>query len=92
MLKRGASPAAPISVEQFVKQVALGRNTRYSPPIVVGGERSDKRMTGVSSARLPELDSRLYIEDMLTPPVAVSTTRVFSLINETKAHPQALLT
>mgnify|MGYP003671416262 CR=1 FL=1 len=56
----------------------------YSPPNVAGGERSDKRMTGASSARLPKLASRLYIGDMPTQPAA-STSRVFFLINE-KRH------
>jgi len=61
----GRIPIDNNSVEQLMKQVALGRKAWLFVSNVVSGERSAKMMSLVSSARRHDLDSRAYIEDVL---------------------------
>ena len=61
----GRIPIDNNSVEQLMKQVALGRKAWLFVSSVAGGERSAKMMSLVSSARRHDLDSRGYIEDVL---------------------------
>lgn len=61
----GRIPIDNNSVEQLMKQVALGRKAWLFVSNVAGGERSAKMMSLVSSARRHDLDSRAYIEDVL---------------------------
>jgi len=78
-------------VEQLMKQVALGRKAWLFVSNVAGGERSAKMMTLVSSARRHDLDSRLYIEDILTQLLAGCTDYQSLLPDEwKKSHPEAI--
>jgi transposase len=61
----GRIPIDNNSVEQLMKQVALGRKAWLFVSNVASGERSAKMMSLVSSARRHDLDSRLYLEDIL---------------------------
>jgi transposase len=61
----GRIPIDNNSVEQLMKQVALGRKAWLFVSSVVSGERSAKMMSLVSSARRHDLDPRVYIEDVL---------------------------
>ena len=61
----GRIPIDNNSVEQLMKQVALGRKAWLFVSNVASGERSAKMMSLVSSARRHDLDSRAYIEDVL---------------------------
>lgn len=61
----GRIPIDNSLVEQLMKQVALGRKAWLFVSSVAGGERSAKMMSLVSSARRHDLDSRLYVEDVL---------------------------
>lgn len=61
----GRIPIDNNSVEQLMKQVALGRKAWLFVSSVASGERSAKMMSLVSSARRHDLDSRAYVEDVL---------------------------
>ena len=61
----GRIPIDNSLVEQLMKQVALGRKAWLFVSSVAAGERSAKMMSLVSSARRHDLDSRLYVEDVL---------------------------
>lgn len=61
----GRIPIDNNSVEQLMKQVALGRKAWLFVSNVPSGERSAKMMSLVSSARRHDLDTRAYIEDVL---------------------------
>ena len=61
----GRIPIDNNSVEQLMKQVALGRKAWLFVSNVTSGERSAKMMSLVSSARRHDLDSRAYIEEVL---------------------------
>lgn len=61
----GRLPIDNNSVEQLMKQVALGRKAWLFVSNVTSGERSAKMMSLVSSARRHDLDTRAYIEDVL---------------------------
>ncbi|MCA9134195.1 MAG: transposase domain-containing protein, partial [Planctomycetales bacterium] len=54
------------SVEQLMKQVALGRKAWLFVSNVAAGERSAKMMSLVSSAKRHDLDVRAYLQDILT--------------------------
>jgi hypothetical protein len=78
-------------VEQLMKQVALGRKAWLFVSNVTSGERSAKMMSLVSSARRHDLDSRLYIQDILTQLLAGSTDYESMLPDVWKqAHPEAV--
>jgi hypothetical protein len=64
-LEDGRIPIDNNSVEQLMKQVALGRKAWLFVSNVASGERSAKMMSLVSSARRHDLDSRAYTEDVL---------------------------
>ena len=61
----GRLPLDNNSVEQLMKQVALGRKAWLFVSNVESGERSAKMMSLVSSARRHDLDTRAYIKDVL---------------------------
>jgi len=78
-------------VEQLMKQVALGRKAWLFVSNVVSGERSAKMMSLVSSARRHDLDSRLYIEDILRQLLEGSTDYERLLPDVWKqSHPEAI--
>lgn len=78
-------------VEQLMKQVALGRKAWLFVSNVTSGERSAKMMSLVSSARRHDLDSRLYIQDILTQLLAGSTDYESMLPDVWKlSHPEAI--
>lgn len=87
----GRIPIDNNEVEQLMKQVALGRKAWLFVSNVPSGERSAKMMSLVSSARRHDLDSRLYIEDILTQLLAGSTDYESLLPDAWKeAHPEAI--
>jgi transposase len=69
----GRIPIDNNSVEQLMKQVAMGRKAWLFVCSVAGGEQSAKMMTLVSSARRHDLDVELYIKDLLDQLLAGST-------------------
>ena len=74
-----------------MRKVALGRKAWLFVSSVSGGERSAKMMSLVSSARRHDLDSRLYIEDILTQLLAGSTDYHSLLPDVWKhSHPEAI--
>ena len=87
----GRIPIDNNEVEQLMKQVALGRKAWLFVSNVPSGERSAKMMSLVSSARRHDLDSRLYIADILSRLLAGSTDYE-SLLPDVwkKAHPVAI--
>jgi len=87
----GRIPIDNSLVEQLMKQVALGRKAWLFVSSVAGGERSAKMMSLVSSARRHDLDSRLYIEDVLQQLLAGSTDYEHLLPDIWKqSHPEAI--
>lgn len=87
----GRIPIDNNSVEQLMKQVALGRKAWLFVSNVAAGERSAKMMTLVSSARRHDLDVRAYIEDILTQLLAGCTDYQTLLPDVWKqAHPEAV--
>jgi transposase len=87
----GRIPIDNNEVEQLMKQVALGRKAWLFVSSVASGERSAKMMSLVSSARRHDLDSRLYIEDILTQLLAGSTDYESLLPDVWKvSHPEAI--
>lgn len=87
----GRIPIDNNEVEQLMKQVALGRKAWLFVSNVPSGERSAKMMSLVSSARRHDLDSRLYIEDILTQLLAGSTDYESLLPDVWKeSHPEAI--
>ncbi len=87
----GRIPIDNNSVEQLMKQVALGRKAWLFVSNVRSGERSAKMMSLVSSARRHDLDTRVYIEDVLQQLLAGSTDYESLLPDVWKqAHPEAI--
>jgi len=87
----GRIPIDNNEVEQLMKQVALGRKAWLFVSSVSAGERSAKMMSLVSSARRHDLDSRLYVEDVLTQLLSGSTDYASLLPDVWKeAHPEAI--
>ena len=64
-VRDGRIPIDNNSVEQLMKQVAMGRKAWLFVCSVAGGEQSARMMTLVSSARRHDLDVGLYIKDVL---------------------------
>jgi transposase len=61
----GRIPIDNNSVEQLMKQVAMGRKAWLFVCSVAGGEQSARMMTLVSSARRHDLDVGVYLKDVL---------------------------
>jgi transposase len=87
----GRIPIDNNSVEQLMKQVAMGRKAWLFVCSVPGGEQSAKMMTLVSSARRHDLDVELYIKDVLDQLLAGSTDYHSFLPDVWKQqHPEAI--
>jgi transposase len=87
----GRIPIDNNSVEQLMKQVAMGRKAWLFVCSVAGGEQSAKMMTLVSSARRHDLDVELYIKDVLDQLLAGSTDYQRFLPDVWKQqHPEAI--
>ena len=87
----GRIPIDNNSVEQLMKQVALGRKAWLFVSSVRSGERSAKMMSLVSSARRHDLDSRAYVEDVLRQLLAGCTDHESLLPDLWKrSHPEAI--
>lgn len=69
----GRIPIDNNSVEQLMKQVAMGRKAWLFVCSVAGGEQSARMMTLVSSARRHDLDVGGYLKDLLDQLLAGST-------------------
>lgn len=87
----GRIPIDNNSVEQLMKQVALGRKAWLFVSNVAAGERSAKMMSLVSSARRHDLAVGVYIQDVLTQLLAGCTDYQQLLPNVWKrTHPEAI--
>ena len=87
----GRIPIDNNSVEQLMKQVAMGRKAWLFVCSVAGGEQSAQMMTLVSSARRHDLDVGLYIKDVLDQLLAGSTDYQRLLPDVWKqSHPEAV--
>ena len=87
----GRIPIDNNSVEQLMKQVAMGRKAWLFVCSVPGGEQSAKMMTLVSSARRHDLDIELYVKDVLDQLLAGSTDYHSFLPDIWKQqHPEAI--
>jgi transposase len=87
----GRIPIDNNSVEQLMKQVAMGRKAWLFVCSVPGGEQSAKMMTLVSSARRHDLDVEHYIKDVLDQLLAGSTDYHSFLPDVWKQqHPEAI--
>ena len=87
----GRIPIDNNAVEQLMKQVALGRKAWLFVSNVASGERSAKMMSLVSSARRHDLDTRVYMEDVLQQLLAGSTDYESLLPDVWKqTHPEAI--
>jgi len=90
-VRDGRIPIDNNSVEQLMKQVAMGRKAWLFVCSVSGGEQSAKMMTLVSSARRHDLDVELYIKDLLDQLLAGSTDYHSFLPDVWKQqHPEAI--
>jgi transposase len=87
----GRIPIDNNSVEQLMKQVALGRKAWLFVGNVKAGEQSAKMMTLVSSARRHDLDVGVYIQDVLDQLLA-GRTDYEALLPDVwkKSHPEAI--
>jgi transposase len=87
----GRMPIDNNSVEQLMKQVAMGRKAWLFVCSVAGGEQSALMMTLVSSARRHDLDVWLYVKDVLDQLLAGSTD-YHSLLPDVwkQSHPEAI--
>lgn len=87
----GRIPIDNNSVEQLMKQVATGRKAWLFVCNVPAGEQSARMMTLVSSARRHDLDTGLYIKDVLDQLLAGSTD-YHSLLPDVwkRQHPEAV--
>jgi hypothetical protein len=90
-VRDGRVPIDNNSVEQLMKQVAMGRKAWLFVCSVAGGEQSAKMMTLVSSARRHDLDVGVYIKDVLDQLLAGSTD-YHSLLPDVwkQQHPEAV--
>ena len=90
-VRDGRIPIDNNSVEQLMKQVAMGRKAWLFVCSVAGGEQSAKMMTLVSSARRHDLDVGLYFKDVLDQLLAGSTD-YHSLLPDVwkQSHPEAI--
>ena len=90
-VRDGRIPIDNNSVEQLMKQVAMGRKAWLFVCSVAGGEQSAKMMTLVSSARRHDLDIGIYVKDVLDQLLAGSTD-YHSLLPDVwkQTHPAAV--
>jgi transposase len=87
----GRIPIDNNSVEQLMKQVAMGRKAWLFVCGVAGGEQSAMMMTLVSSARRHDLDVVVYVKDVLDQLLAGSTDYHRLLPDVWKqSHPEAV--
>jgi transposase len=87
----GRIPIDNNSVEQLMKQVAMGRKAWLFVCSVAGGEQSARLMTLVSSARRHDLDVWVYVKDVLDQLLAGSTDYRSLLPDVWKqSHPEAV--
>jgi transposase len=87
----GRIPIDNNSVEQLMKQVAMGRKAWLFVASVAGGEQSARMMTLVSSARRHDLDVGVYLKDVLDQLLAGSTDYDRLLPDVWKqSHPEAV--
>ena len=90
-VRDGRIPLDNNSVEQLMKQVAMGRKAWLFVCGVVGGEQSAMMMTLVSSARRHDLDVGVYIKDVLDQLLAGCTDYHRLLPDVWKqSHPEAI--
>jgi transposase len=87
----GRIPIDNNSVEQLMKQVAMGRKAWLFVCSVAGGEQSAKMMTLVSSARRHDLDVWMYVKDVLDQLLA-GLTDYHRLLPDVwmQTHPEAI--
>lgn len=87
----GRIPIDNNSVEQLMKQVAMGRKAWLFVCSVAGGEQSAQLMTLASSARRHDLDVWAYLKDVLDQLLAGSTD-YHSLLPDVwkRTHPEAI--
>jgi len=87
----GRIPIDNNSVEQLMKQVAMGRKAWLFVCGVAGGEQSAMMMTLVSSARRHDLDVGVYVKDVLDQLLAGCTDYHRLLPDVWKqSHPEAI--
>jgi len=87
----GRIPIDNNSVEQLMKQVAMGRKAWLFVCGVTGGEQSAMMMTLVSSARRHDLDVGVYVKDVLDQLLAGCTDYDCLLPDVWKqSHPEAI--
>jgi transposase len=87
----GRIPIDNNSVEQLMKQVAMGRKAWLFVGGVAAGERNARMMTLVSSARRHDLDVGLYVKDVLDQLLAGVTDYEGLLPDVWKqSHPEAV--
>jgi transposase len=87
----GRIPIDNNSVEQLMKQVAMGRKAWLFVCSVAGGEQSARMMTLVSSARRHDLDVGVYVKDVLDQLLAGCTDYDRLLPDVWKrSHPEAI--
>jgi transposase len=87
----GRIPIDNNSVEQLMKQVAMGRKAWLFVCGMAGGEQSAMMMTLVSSARRHDLDVGIYVKDVLDQLLAGSTDYHQLLPDIWKqSHPEAI--
>jgi len=87
----GRIPIDNSSVEQLMKQVAMGRKAWLFVGSMEGGEQSAMMMTLVSSARRHDLDVGVYIKDVLDQLLAGCTDYHRLLPDVWKqSHPEAV--
>jgi transposase len=90
-VRDGRIPIDNNSVEQLMKQVAMGRKAWLFVCSVVGGEQSARMMTLVSSARRHDLDVGVYLKDVLDQLLAGCTDYERLLPDVWKrSHPEAV--
>jgi transposase len=90
-VRDGRIPIDNNSVEQLMKQVAMGRKAWLFVCGVAGGEQSAMMMTLVSSARRHDLDVGVYVKDVLDQLLAGSTDYHRLLPDVWKqSHPEAI--
>lgn len=90
-VRDGRVPIDNNSVEQLMKQVAMGRKAWLFVCSVAGGEQSARMMTLVSSARRHDLDVGLYLKDVLDQLLAGCTDYDRLLPDVWKrSHPEAV--
>jgi transposase len=90
-VRDGRIPIDNNSVEQLMKQVAMGRKAWLFVCSVAGGEQSARMMTLVSSARRHDLDVGVYLKDVLDQLLAGCTDYHRLLPDVWKqSHPEAI--